>query len=174
MGALRKSLFVIWSFIYLIIPITEFAYGVSYSKNGAKCPNVSIIYPCLIGAGVAEGILLFAILIVVCLRYTGSGTTVHTTTTITRYADGSTTTESSSFRCRNLAYAFTVLMVLVSAGFFFVLHYIFEAKGTTQFTDSNAFSYCDQQLFQAAFGLLIASYIVGMGLVIFGVIIYKM
>jgi hypothetical protein len=125
MGALRKGLFAIWCFIYLVIPITEFAYAVNYSEKGAKCPRVSIIYPCLIGAGVAEGVLLFAILIVVCLHYTGSGTAVHTTTRVTTFSDGSTKTETTRSSCRELMSGFTVIMVLVSAGFFFVLHYLF-------------------------------------------------
>ena len=86
MGALRKGLFVIWSLIYLIIPITEFGKGVTYSKDGAKCSNVNVIYFCLIGAGVVEGILLFAIIVVVYFCCANTSHIVHITTKVATFA----------------------------------------------------------------------------------------
>jgi hypothetical protein len=174
MGLLRRFLVVLWSIIYLVIPITEFSYGSTYSSNDAACQSVSLVTPCLIGVGITEGILLFAILLIVFFHYSNTGTTEHITTTTTIYPDGKTSSKDSSYTCRGLAYAFAFITVLVVAGFFFALHQVFAVQSTTQFTNSTLSTYCNQQLYQAAFGLIIVSYIVGFLLLIFGIVVYKM
>ena len=64
-------------------------------------------------------------------------------------------------------------MILLSAGFFFVLHQVFQGQTTTQFTNFTESTYCDQQLHQVAFELLIDSCIGSVALVIFGVVFYE-
>ncbi|CAF0722162.1 unnamed protein product [Adineta steineri] len=74
MGALRKCLGTLWNIIYLVIPLTEFGYGVQYSNNGVQCPGVQTMYPCMIGVGVSEAVLLLPLLLIAYLRHTNSVT----------------------------------------------------------------------------------------------------
>ena len=120
----------LWTLIYLIIPLTMFGYGVQYSNNGARCPVVGTMYAGLIGTGVCEGILLFGIFGIVYLHWTDSGNTVHIDTTITTYSDGRQTRETSRWTWRGNAYCFTGLMILLSARFFlpFIKYLLYKTK----------------------------------------------
>lgn len=172
MGVGRKALFFAWIILYLIIPIIELAYGVNYSSRGIPCPGVAVIYPCLIGVGVAEVILLVAILLIVYFHYTNSGNIVHHTIRLASNLEGSQQADYIKYTWRIVVYCLTILLVLLTAGFFFALHQVFAVQGTVQFTNRAASTYCDQQLYQTCYALLIASYIVGFLLLVFGIFIY--
>lgn len=173
MSYAAKGFLFIWAVLFLVIPITQFAYGVKYSSSGKYCRSFPPIYACLIGGGLAETLLLCSIM---CVLYYGNnpneGNDVVNVVSTTTYRGEKIKEETKcSYTDRCITYTLTVVTVIASAGFFFTLHGVFTVREGTQFTNSSSSTFCEKELYQAAFGLTIASYFVGIFLIIFAIIL---
>lgn len=107
------------------------------------------------------------------MKYHGIADEVTVTTRIEMHPNGNITVSedhSSCRKCLNISISISLLATII---FFIMVHWVFASYNEVQFNDPNEKTLCDQQLFRANFGLVIASYCVGVFVIVLAAVVYK-